>query len=530
MEKPNVSSILATLKVVTKQKDLQKGILMHDELLKTGLIENNIYVGTQFITFYARCGELVKGKNVFDLILVRNIVSWTALMGGYNQHELYEESIHCFEQMQQEGISPDAFAYVCILKTYANIGASEKGKEIHARIAVGEGLIEKNVLVGTSLVDMYAKCGKLAKAQEMLDEILIRDVISWNVIITGYVQHGYGEEALMCYEQMQWEGLSPNVVTFVCILKACGLIRALDNGKHVHSRINGDGLLEQSILLGNALVDMYAKCGMYAKARKAHKELPVRNVVSWNALISGYTQQGQCHEALNCFEEMQGEGFTPHSVTYTCILNACGKVRAIEKGKQIHNEIVSRGLVDKDTVLGNALVDMYAKCGEVEKAQAVFDELQVKDVVSWTALMTGYAQLGKDNMVIDMFKGMTEGGIIPNLVTFSVVLNAYSHSGDLELSQIFFKFMVRNYYILPTFEHYTCLVDLFARAGHFDKALVVIKEMPMFDYLPIWTSVLGACQKWMNVDVGKWVFEQLLQLDVNYAAAYIGMENIYASS
>ena len=180
---------------------------------------------------------------------------------------------------------------------------------------------------------------------------------------------------LTCFRRMRNEGVEPNAVTFTCILKACGCIGDIDKGKEIHDEIACKGLLKKDIVLGNALVDMYARCCVLLKARQVLDELPSRDVVSWNTLILGYVQQGQDEEAMNCFEHMIGEGISPNVVSFIGILKACGSIGALDKGKQIHDEIVARGLLDKNVVLGTALVDMFAKCGLLTKAQEVLKEL-----------------------------------------------------------------------------------------------------------------------------------------------------------
>ena len=246
-------------------------------------------------------------------------------------------------------------------------------------------------------------------------------------------------------------------------------------------------------------VDMYAKCGVLSKAQQVLKELHLRNVVSWNALITGYADHGQGHEALNAFDQMQSEGFCPDDVTYMCILKGCGSIGAIDKGKQIHNEIVGRGLletdIEKDIVLGTALVDMYAKCGILERAQKVFDKLLIRNVVSWTSLLAGYAQLGETERALDLFNDMVSEGTVPDVVTFLVLLSSCSHAGRVEEGQMLFDDMENVYCLKPTLEHYACMVDLFSRAGHFEKAMVAIEKVPPSDCLQLWLNLLGACRK-----------------------------------
>ncbi|KAI5054408.1 hypothetical protein GOP47_0030704 [Adiantum capillus-veneris] len=183
---------------------------------------------------------------------------------------------------------------------------------------------------------MYAKCGALTKAQTILDELPVRDVVSWNTLIAGYAQHGLGKEAVGCLQRMRSEGLSPNAITYACILKACGIIQEVDMGKKIHNEITSQGLLSKHAMLGDALVYMYAKCGVLTKAQEVFDELPIRGPVSRNALIAGYAQQGQGQEALDCFQQMRSEGLSPNAITYTCFLKACGVMQDVDMGEKIH--------------------------------------------------------------------------------------------------------------------------------------------------------------------------------------------------
>ncbi|MCO5583964.1 hypothetical protein L7F22_037882 [Adiantum nelumboides] len=237
----------------------------------------------------------------------------------------------------------------------------------------------------------------------------------------------------------------------------------IDMGKKIHDIIATQGLLKTNIMLGNALVDMYAKCGVLTKAQFVFDELSVRNAISWSALIAGFAQQGQSQEALDCFQRMRNEGFSP-------------------------------------------------------------------TVSSWNALLGGYAQQGLAKEALDCFQWMQQEDISPDAITFVNVLNACSHSGLVDEGQLYFHNMKEKYGIAPDKEHFTCMVDLFGRARLFGKAMRVIKTMPSSDYPPVWSALLGACQKWGNVKLGKFAFERAIQLDECDAAAYVLMTNIYAAA
>ena len=526
---PNEVTFTCMLKACGSMRAINKGKKIHDEIARQGLLDNSIVLGTALVNMYTKCGALAKAQQVLEELPSRNAVSWNTLIAGYAQEGQGEQALKCFERMQQEDLSPDWVTFACILKACGTIRAAEKGEQIHDEIN-RQGLLENNIVLGVALVDMYAKCGALEKARQVLEELPSRNVVSWNALITGYAEHGQVEQVLNCLKQMQHEGLSPDSVTYTCMLKACGSLGALDKGEQIHEEIAKQGLLGNNIVLGTALVDMYAKCSALGEAHRVLEELPSRDVVSWSVLIAGYVEHGQGEQALKCFEQMQHEGLFPDAVTFTCILKACGTIRATNKGEQIHDQITRQGLLGNNIVLGNALVDMYVKCGALAKASQVIEELPSRDVVSWSTLMLGYAKEGQAEKALKCFKQMQRESISPDTLTFSCVLNACSHLGLVDEGYMYFASMNTKYGINPDIVHYTCMIDLFGRAGHFDKAIRVIQEMPSYHDSVLWLALLGACQKWGDVNVGKWAFEQAIQVDRSDSAAYVLMGNIYTAA
>jgi pentatricopeptide repeat protein len=431
--------------------------------------------------------------------------------------------------MHSEGLTSDVVTLTCVLKACGIVRAIDMGKQIHEDI-LSRGLLKKDIMLGTALVDMYAKWGDLAKAQEVLEELHIRDVVCWSALIAGYCERGQDREALNTFERMQSEGISPTVLTFIRTLTSCGIMGAINKGRQIHKEIVDRGLLEKDIVLGNALVGMYVKCGELAIAHKVLEELPVRNAISWSALISGYAEHDRCHEALNCFEWMQSEGLSPNTVTFMCILKACGSAGATDKGKQIHDEIARKQLLGKDTMLGTALIDMYAKCGLLLKAQQVLEELSVQDVISWNSLIAGYAQQGQGQDALNCFSRMQNEGLSPDEVTFLCVLSACCRSGLLYHAESLFEDMTRKYGIIPNVEHHTCMVIAYGCAGHFDSAVTLIKATASLDYAVIWLALLGSCKRWENVKLGRVAFDQAVQLDSACSAAYVLMVGIFSAA
>ncbi|KAI5082473.1 hypothetical protein GOP47_0002216 [Adiantum capillus-veneris] len=526
---PDAVTFTCLLKACGSIKAIDEGEQIHEELARQGLLKSNVVLATALIDMYAKCDALEKAQQVLEKISVRDVVAWNVIILGYAKQGRAEQTIACFEQMYCEGLSPNAVTLSSVLKAYGMLGCFDKVEQFHDEIG-RRGWLGNDLALSTALVDAYVKCGALTKAQHTLEELPFRNTVSWSALIAGYAQQGHGEQALQCFARMKQEGFSPDAVTYACILKACGTIKAADVGEQIHSEIARHGWLESNSMLGNAVVDMYANCGALLKAGEMLKQLRFPSVVSWNTLIAGYVQHGETEQALKCFGQMQLEGISPNEVTFGCTLKACAAIGATDKGAQIHDVIMRQDMLGSDSLLGTALVDMYAKGGALVKAQQVLEELPCRDVVSWSALVAGYAQWGQDKEVRNCLDRMQREGFPPNLVTFSSVLNACSRSGLVEDGYMYLMDMVTKYGVQPHVEHYSCLVDLLGRAGHLDRAIKVIQIMPYFHHFGAWSALLCACQKWGDVNVGRWAFEQAVRVDKSNAAAYVLMANIYSAA
>ncbi|KAH7365854.1 hypothetical protein KP509_18G049300 [Ceratopteris richardii] len=520
-------ALVVSLKACADQKDLLKGISLHVDIARQGLLETNSIIGGAVVNMYAKCGALSQAQEVFDALPARTVIAWNALISGYTQNEQGKKALSCFEQMQNEGISPDAVTIVCALNACGSVGIVSKGQQLHALI-IKEGMLDTNVVVGNALIDMYSCCQLLSKAQNVFFELPLQNEVSWTTLITGFVQHGQGEEALKYFELMKLKGLSPTIATCLCILKACALKGAVDMGQEIHADLIKEGELENNMVIGTALVDMYAKCGALIEARKLFHELPTRDVVSWGALLDGYTQHTDGEEALECFEEMQEGGFAPDGATYICILKTCGNIGAAEKGQKIHAEIAGEGLFADDIVVINSLVDMYAKCGMLAEAQDVFDELPCHDVIIWNALLAGYAQLGDQSAISGLFDRMI-GGVMPDFVTFLLILNVCGHRGLIIEGQTQFFSMIEEFGNGPALEHLTCMVDLFGRAGQIDEAVSLIEVMPVCADMSTMLAILGACQKIGDIPHGSWALGHAQHLNKKDSAAYVSISNLYGT-
>jgi pentatricopeptide repeat protein len=363
----------------------------------------------------------------------------------------------------------------------------------------------------------------------VFEQLPVRNRVSWSALISGYVQQGQGQEALKRFKQMQDEGVSPDAITFASILKACGTSGAIEQGKQIHDEILSKGLLENDFVLCSALVDMYVECGFLRKAQQILIEHHIRSTPCWNALIIGCVERGQDNEALNCFKAMQSEGVISNETTLTWVLKACAGTGAVDKGEEIHDVILRRGLFKEDSVLGNALINMYAKLGKLAKARQVLEELPFRNVMAWNAIIGGYLQHGQCIEAMNCVNLMQADGVDPDTVTFVSILNACSHAGLSDEAQAIFENMTRNYGIAPNVEHHTCIVAAVACAGHFDKAVSIISAMPSSNH-EIWLALLASCRKWENVRLGSVAFDQIIQMDPCCPTAHVLMATIFAAA
>ncbi|KAH7415872.1 hypothetical protein KP509_14G064000 [Ceratopteris richardii] len=406
-------TFICVLQACASIQNCTKGEEVHAQIVKMHFLDKDRSVGTALVDMYAKCGSYDKALEVFDYINTRDTILWNAIITACAQLEYAEEAWNFFQQMQLESFCPTTVTFACVLKACSNLKAQAKGQEIHARIAKDHS--QEHVVLGNALIDMYSKCGALIKAQKVFDVLSFRDRISWTALIVGYVQHGYGEEAISWFEHMQSQGFFADTVTLSCTLKACGSIGALNKGEEIHALIKREQFLIADITVNNALIYMYAKCGAVEKAYEVFDGLPTKNVVSWNIIISLNAQYGCSEEVMLHFKQMQHEGFSPDSITFISMLKACSVVGAAYLGQNLHDKIISVGSFDKAAV-ANALVTMYSSCGMLIEAHELFNKLQEKDLALLSTLMLGYSLLGDDQSVFRLFDNLIEVNMEPNSV------------------------------------------------------------------------------------------------------------------
>lgn len=292
-----------------------------------------------------------------------------------------------------------------------------------------------------------------------------------------------------------------------------------------------DEITQPDLPSWNSLITANVKLGLIENARKLFDEAPERNVISWSTMINGYVKCGEYREAIGLFREMQlleMDGVRPNEFTMSSVLSACGRLGALEHGKWVHAYIDRCGM-KVDVVLGTALIDMYAKCGSIERARCVFSELgSSKDVMAWSAMISGLAMHGHREECLGLFSQMQDCGVRPNAITFLGVLCACVHAGLVNEGRQYFKRMSEEFGITPLIQHYGCIVDLYGRAGLIEEAWDVVKSMPMKPDVLVWGALLSGSRMCGNIEMCEFAIKQLIELEPMNSGAYVLLSNVYA--
>ncbi|KAJ7298134.1 hypothetical protein O6H91_Y015400 [Diphasiastrum complanatum] len=513
------------LKGCTRKKDLATGRRVRC-LIVNSKYGTKTLLGNHLIHMFSSGGSLLEALHEFRRFAEADVHMWSAIISAHAKHGKGEQAIDLYNEMCCcTNVVADSHTYVAVLNGCASIGALTQGRLVHSHIL--ESGLELDPFVGSSLVDMYSKCGSLDEARQVFLQLRVRDVVCWTSIIDACAKEGYGEEALHLFEQMQKEGVEPNKVTLLCVLKACNSIEGLQRGMLIHEQISSRRW-DSDTELGNALIDMYAKCGNLPRAFGVFLKLPSRNVVSWTTMITGLAQKKHGQAAFQLFAQMQEEGVEPNKVTFVGLLKACCSMGALDQGKLIHAQLVTKGL-DTDLVIGNILIDMYARCGSINNAWKIFLELPERDIVSWNAMINACAQQGHGKEALYLFEQMKEQSVQPDKITFLSLLCACSHTGLIGEGFHLFDLMSKDFGIIPSTDHYTCMIDLLGRAGKLYEAHDFINAMPLPPDAGVWLSLLGACRTHGNFELGKLSFKSLVEIDPRNAAAYMLMGSIYSA-
>ncbi|XP_015580169.2 pentatricopeptide repeat-containing protein At1g71490 [Ricinus communis] len=554
----SVSSLLLSC---VNLKSLSQGKQLHTLIISLGFEQHPIIV-PKLVTFYTNFDLLADAHTITENSNILHPLPWNLLISSYVRNGLHGEALSAYKQMTHKGIRPDKFTYPSVLKACGEKLDIAFGKKLHA--SINASCLGWNLFVHNSLVSMYAKTGELSTARCLFENMLERDDVSWNTMISGYASKGMWKEAFELFGKMRVEGIELNIITWNTIaggcvqsgnfeealellshmrsygidmdsvatiigLGACSHIGAIKLGREIHGsaiRSFYDGVDN----VKNALITMYSRCKYLRHAYNLFQSTRTKNIITWNSMLSGYTHMDRSEEASFLFREMLLSGIEPNYVTIASILPLCARVANLQHGKEFHCYILRRAGFKDYLLLWNSLVDMYARSGKVLEAKRLFDSISRRDEVTYTSLIAGYGIQGEGREALKLFDEMKKRHIKPDHVTMVAVLSACSHSGLVTEGIKLFELMPSAYGIIPRLEHFACMVDLFGRAGLLHKAKEMITRMPYRPSSAMWATLLGACRIHGNAEIGEWAAEKLLEMRPENSGYYVLIANMYAAA
>lgn len=501
---------------------LVEGRGLHALALKSGIASSNV-VQSAILTMYSKCGSVEDAEMSFSEVVNKDLLSWTSVMGVFSRLGCIYKCLEIFLRMQATGLYPDGMAVSCLVSGFANSLRVSEGKALHSFIMRRNYLIDEKVYI--SLLSMYCKFGLVNLAEKIFIQCHDQVKDSWNLMVTGYEKAGLEKKCIMFFRQMQHQGIKPDLSSLLSVISSCSRLGAVHFGQSLHCCMIKTMMLEK-VTIVNSLINMYGKCGKLTEAEWLFHHAP-QDITTWNSLISSYTDNGNCLKAITLFDVMISRGLKPNTATLAVLLSACAQIASLENGKKIHDYIIEEGF-SYEVSVATALVDMYAKCGQIDKAKEVFESISEKDIISWNVMVSCYGMHGFGESAIEIFQRMKESDVRPNDLTFLAVLSACAHAGLVDEGKSMFHEM-KEYSLVPALKHYACMVDLYGRSGHLDEAEAFVLSMPFTPDGGIWGSLLTSCKMHNNAAMGMKIAKHAIEADPENDGYYILVSDFYSS-
>lgn len=456
----------------------------------------------------------------------RDPPGWAALIRRRARDGRPGEALALFQEMVVDHRQkPDDLSITVVLGCCALLGAVGSGKEVHGFMVRDTGDKARTASSESALVGFYAKCGLLSRAREVFDRMPERDVVSWTIMLLAYADREECQGEMMALlVEMLCGGILPNGHTFTVVLRRA----TLEQGEQLHAHIvkrNWDS----DTFVGSSLVDLYAKNGNLGGAQLIFDRIEHKDVVCYNSLISGYGRMGFVGGLMSLFEEMLLVGLVPNQSSFVALLSGCSNSGFMSPSKQFHAQVIVRGL-ESDQMIQGVIVDMYAKCGDLELARVAFDRIGItKSAVVWNSMIDGYGKHGCIDEALQVFNLMELASCGPDYITFICLLSACSHTGLVDEGWRLFCLMGDVYGIPAQNEHYCCMVDLFGRAGMVCEAYEFILRSKCESLSSVWGALLSACRFSRDVKIGEIAAKRLFELEPKCSGSFVALASIYAA-
>ncbi|CAN6457954.1 unnamed protein product [Victoria cruziana] len=438
----------------------------------------------------------------------------------------YSEALEWFEILEIGSEVVGGSTYESLVHACLDLKSIRAVKKIQQHM-VKNGFQPDRYLTNKVLL-VHVRSGAMAGARQMFEQMPKKDLVSFNMMITGFVDSGEYDEALMLFLQLLEEVSDASPRTFASVLRACAGLANISIGKQLHCCLL-KMKMNRDIFIDCALIDMYGKCGSIEDAQLVFDKMPEKTVVGWNSIIAAYALHGYSEKAMDLYYQMQRLGVNMDHFTYSMVVRLCVRLASHEHARQAHAGLIRNGY-GIDVVANTALVDFYSKWGRLEDARHVFDNMVSKSIISWNALIAGYGNHGLGGEAVELFELMLSKGMRPNHVTFLAVLSACSYSGLWEQGWRYFESMTRDFKFKPRAMHYACMIELLGREGHLDEAFALIRDAPFRPTRNMWAALLTACRMHKNLELGKFAAEKLFGMEPNKLNNYAVLLNIYSSA
>ncbi|BAB01060.1 unnamed protein product [Arabidopsis thaliana] len=520
-----MKALLASL-LESSLNSFQKLSLTHCYAIKCGSI-SDIYVSNRILDSYIKFGFLGYANMLFDEMPKRDSVSWNTMISGYTSCGKLEDAWCLFTCMKRSGSDVDGYSFSRLLKGIASVKRFDLGEQVHGLVI--KGGYECNVYVGSSLVDMYAKCERVEDAFEAFKEISEPNSVSWNALIAGFVQVRDIKTAFWLLGLMEMKAaVTMDAGTFAPLLTLlddpmfCNLL------KQVHAKVLKLGL-QHEITICNAMISSYADCGSVSDAKRVFDGLGgSKDLISWNSMIAGFAQKGLSEDAVKFFSYLRSSEIKVDDYAFSALLRSCSDLATLQLGQQIHALATKSGFVSNEFVISSLIV-MYSKCGIIESARKCFQQISSKhSTVAWNAMILGYAQHGLGQVSLDLFSQMCNQNVKLDHVTFTAILTACSHTGLIQEGLELLNLMEPVYKIQPRMEHYAAAVDLLGRAGLVNKAKELIESMPLNPDPMVLKTFLGVCRACGEIEMATQVANHLLEIEPEDHFTYVSLSHMYS--
>ncbi|XP_057958451.1 pentatricopeptide repeat-containing protein At4g02750-like [Malania oleifera] len=553
---------------------------IHACLVIDGSTTSSDLVLNKILRVYSRFGAIDCARKVFEEITQPNAFLWTALIHGHVENQQYAEAFALFCRMRTESVPPLNFTISSVLKALARQTRVKDGEAVYGfSLKYGLGF---DVIVQNAVLELLMRCQKVDVAIGVFDEMQDKDIVSWNSMISGCGNNGRVEMARELFNKMP----DRNVVSWTSLI--CGYVKAddmaearnlfyampvkdlaswkvmlsgyMDTGDLISAccvfeampihdivtwniMISGfckagelgsardifNKMLKRNVVSWTMMIDGYIKAGDINEAKCLFDQMPERNLVSWSTMIGGFAKNRQPHCALEMFGRFKEEGIKPDETFILEIISACSQLGILDTAEAIMRDCMGPHLFSNQRIV-TSLVDMYAKCGSIEKALQVFEKAYPKDLLCYSTMIGAFANHGLGPEALSLFNELLRASIKPDGVTFLSVLSACNHGGLADEGRRYFKQMTGVFGIQPSEKHFACMVDLLGRSGSLDEAHKLIINMPLTPTSVVWGALLAACRVHCNVPIAEVAAAELFKIEPENSGNYILLSNIYAAA